>query len=125
MYCQTHAEIASSADCTGCAEAFCSNCLVTVKGAPYCASCKMMAFSGGELALAETPCLEATQALKYAVASFFFFGIIFGPVAISWAIAAKKKMAADPTLVGQGKATAAAILGTVAIFFWCIKMLVK
>jgi len=119
MECHNHAGVAAAGNCTGCAEAFCAHCLVTIKGAPYCASCKTMAVAPGAMAI-QVPCKEASDALKYALIGTFCFGIILEPIAISKALAARKRMSEDPTLTGRGKATAALICAAVVLVLWIV-----
>jgi len=108
-------------------EPFCPNCLVTVKGRPYCASCKVMAV-GAQAPVFEQlteECKEAGEALKYAIIGIFCFGIILEPIAISKALQAKKMIAANPNLTGEGKATAALVIGIVGLALWVISIIVR
>lgn len=116
MDCRTHAGIPAVDRCAGCAEPFCGQCLVDVRGRRYCASCKVMAASqqpGGFAAAPKIPCKEADDALKYAIIGIICFGIILGPIAIVKASKAKQLMAANPNLAGGGKATAALVIGII------------
>ena len=61
------------------------------------------------------PCPEAGSALTYAIIGLFCFGVILGSIAISKALKAKEMIKADPRLTGEGKATAALILGIIDI----------
>ena len=74
---------------------------------------------------ATIPCKEAGEALKYSIIGIFCFGIILEPVAISKALKAKKMMAMNPRLTGSGKATAALIIGIVALLLWIIGMFAR
>jgi hypothetical protein len=94
---------------------------VEVRGARYCAGCKRMALPATATA-GTVPCTEATDALKWALASFVCFGIILGPIAIKKAFDAKKRIAADPSLTGGGRAEAAIVLGLIAVGFWFLGM---
>lgn len=125
MECKNHAGVEAVSRCTGCAEAFCDNCLVEVKGQKYCAECKQMAISGTLPQMEEgtIPCKEAGEALKYAIIGIFCFGIILGPVAISKALKAKKMIEKNPDLTGSGKATAALIIGIIVVILWVIGMI--
>lgn len=129
MPCKNHPEIESIARCSGCQESFCSNCLVEIKGHHYCGSCKIMALDGMESPVLEKQgtvvCKEATEALKYAIIGIFCFGIILGPIAISRGNAAKKIIAADPTLTGTGKANAAIIIGSASLILWLLTIIGK
>jgi hypothetical protein len=103
-------------------EPFCPNCLVSVRGRSYCASCKVLAIGDRPPVFeqATQPCAEANEALKYAIIGIFCFGIILEPIAISKALAAKKMIAANPNLTGSGKATAAMIIGIIGLVLWVI-----
>lgn len=121
MDCRNHAGTVAVGACAGCAESYCENCLVDVRGTRYCASCKGMAVAGAA-PTAGIPCKDATDALKMAALSFFCFGIVVGPMAISKALKAKKQIAADPTLTGEGRANAAIVMGSLAVVLWLFGM---
>ncbi len=121
MDCRNHPGTAAAGTCAGCAESYCESCLVAVRGARYCASCKGIAVAG-VVPLGDTPCKEASDALKLAILGFFCFGIVLGPLAISRALGAKKKIAADPALTGSGRANAAILLGSIAVVLWVLAM---
>jgi uncharacterized Tic20 family protein len=74
---------------------------------------------------ATIPCKEAKDALTHAIVSLFCFGIILGPMAISKGLKAKKMIEANPRLTGSGKATAAIIIGVVALVLWIIGIFAK
>jgi hypothetical protein len=124
MQCKNHPEIVAVDRCAGCAEPFCADCLVDIHGQKYCAACKTMALRGGPPVVEEAtiPCKEANDALKYAIIGIFCFGIVLEPIAISKALKAKKMMAMNPRLSGSGKATAAIIIGIVALILWILGM---
>jgi hypothetical protein len=123
MDCHHHPGVAARAPCTGCAEAFCSQCLVTLKGQPYCASCKSMAVA--DAVPVQVPCKEASEALKYALLGIFCFGIVLEPMAITKALAARRLIQEDPTLSGAGKANAALVLGCAILALWVLGMVSK
>ena len=131
MQCKNHPEATATDRCAGCAESFCFNCLVEIGGQKYCGACKVMALKGGAPALAEEatiPCKEAGEALTMAIVSLFCFGFILGPIAISKAATAKKLIAQNPRLTGSGKATAATVIGIVALIFsliWVVSIVNK
>jgi len=122
MQCKNHDEIQAVDRCAGCAEAFCGDCLVEVRGQKYCGSCKVLAIQGQQIVLEEetVPCKEASEALTYAIASFLCCGIILGPMAITKAYKARELIAMDPRLTGSGKANAAMVIGIVALLLWLI-----
>lgn len=122
--CVNHADIVAADRCGGCSEPFCGDCLVAVGGKRYCGGCKILALQGGQAPPpAEAmmiPCKDADEALKYALVGIICFGIILEPVAIAKALSAKKQIAADPSLTGEGKAQAALIIGCVMLVLWMI-----
>ncbi|MFC1840329.1 DUF4190 domain-containing protein [Thermodesulfobacteriota bacterium] len=127
MECINHAGVEATNRCAGCAEAFCDNCLVEMKGQKYCAKCKQMAITESPPQVEEgtIPCKEASEALKYAILGIFCFGIILGPVAISKANKAKKMIEKNPQLTGSGKATAAMIIGIIVSILWVLGVISK
>ena len=127
MECRNHPETAASDRCAGCMEPFCPNCLVTVKGRSYCASCKVMAI-GDKVPVFEQlteECTEAKEALKLAIFGIFCFGIVLGPMAIRKANEAKKMIAANPNLTGSGKATAALVIGIIDLLGWVVGIIAR
>ena len=122
MDCHLHPGTVAAATCAGCAEPFCVNCLVPIRGAGYCASCKRMAVPNVPPSMGVID-EDATGALKYAVLAFFCFGIVLGPMAVSRAMKAKEAIRADPTLGGSGRADAAIVLGSLATLFWLFNIL--
>jgi hypothetical protein len=124
MSCKNHPDVAAVDRCTGCAETFCGNCLVEVRGQKYCALCKVMVFQGQPIALegATRPCKEAGEALTLSIFSLFCFGIILGPLAISKGLKARKLINEDLRLTGFGKANAAIAIGTIALVVWLVSI---
>jgi len=122
MVCKNHPAVAAVDRCAGCFEPFCPNCLVEIRGQKYCASCKTLAVRGQPVVAeaATLPCKEADEALKYAIIGIFCFGIILEPIAISKALKARKMIEANPRLTGSGKATAALVIGIVALLLWVL-----
>ena len=127
MECRNHPGTSAADRCAGCTEPFCPNCLVTVKGRRYCASCKVMALSGQAPIFAQVTeeCAEAGEALKYAIIGIFCLGIILEPIAISKALSAKRKMAANPNLTGSGKASAALAIAIIGLVLWLLTIILK
>jgi len=126
MECKNHPGVQAVDRCTGCAEAFCSNCLIEMQGKKYCGSCKVMAVQGQPVIEEATlPCKEAGEALKYAIIGIFCFGIILEPIAISKALKAKKMMNTNPRLTGSGKATAAMIIGIISLLLWVLGIIAR
>ena len=125
MQCKNHPTVPAVDRCAGCAEPFCNECLVEIHGQKYCGSCKVMALRGQPVVAEEAtvPCKEANEALTYAIVSLFCFGFILGPVAISKASKARKMIELNPRLAGSGKATAATIIGVVALVLWVLGLI--
>lgn len=69
------------------------------------------------------PCPLADEALRYAIISIFCFGIFLAPAALIKASNAKKLLAADPSLQGAGKVTAATVIAWCVLGFWIVGML--
>ena len=44
--CKNHPGVVATTRCAGCAEEFCSNCVVDVQGQNYCGACKVMGAAG-------------------------------------------------------------------------------
>jgi hypothetical protein len=124
MQCKNHPDVVATDRCAGCAEPFCPNCLVEIKGQKYCGACKVMALAGLPSATEEgtISCKEASEALTYSIVALFCFGFVIGPIAISKAAKAKKMIALNPRLTGSGKATAATVIGVVAVVFWVLSL---
>jgi hypothetical protein len=127
MQCKNHPDVAAVDRCSGCAEAFCPDCLVEIQGQKYCGACKTMALRGAPPLAEEAtiPCKEANEALTYSIVGIFCFGIILEPIAISKALKAKKMMAMNPRLAGSGKATAGLIIGIVALVLWVLGIIAR
>ena len=101
MQCKNHPAVAAADRCAGCAEPFCPDCLIDIRGQKYCGSCKILAVQGAPPALDEVsmPCKEADEALKYALVGIICFGIILEPVAFVKALKARKME--GPLLVSE------------------------
>jgi hypothetical protein len=121
IQCKNHPDVQATDRCTGCAETFCPNCLVNIGGQKYCGSCKVLAVSGRPLAEEATvPSELANEALKYSLLGIICFGLVLEPMAIYKALKAKKEIAANPRLTGEGKANAALIIGIVVLVLWVL-----
>jgi hypothetical protein len=126
IQCKNHPDVQATDRCTGCAETFCANCLVNIGGQKYCGSCKVLAVSGRPIAEEATiPSAMAADALKYALIGIVCFGIVLEPMAIYKAVQAKKEIAADPRLTGEGKANAALIIGIVTLLLWVLGIVAR
>ncbi len=70
-------------------------------------------------------CPLASEALKYAIVGIFCCGIVLGPLAIKKALDAKKMIAMNPGMTGDGKATAAIVIGAIEIVLTIISILMR
>ena len=126
MNCRNHEGVAAEDRCAGCAEAFCSHCLVQVAGRKYCGACKVMAVQGPPQVIdGNMVCEEAGKALTFAIIGIFCFGIVFGPMAIRKAVQARKLIRDDPRLTGLAKANVALILGIMVLILWVLGMIAR
>lgn len=116
MNCQNHGAVAASATCSGCAEAFCTNCLVPVRGVQFCAGCKQLALPASAVAITRQS-EEALRALRISLFSIFCFGFILGPIAIVTAVKAHQAIGNDASVGGKGKAVAAIVIAVVSLVF--------
>lgn len=121
MQCKNHPAALAVDRCAGCAEAFCSNCLVEIQGQKYCGACKVMTLKGQPVVEQATiPCKEANEALIMAIFGIFCCGIIIEPLALHKASKAKKMLDLNPRLAGSGKVTAARIIAVIALVLWVL-----
>jgi len=126
MQCKNHPAVQAVDRCAACAEPFCPDCLVEIQGQKYCGSCKVMAVQGQPIVEeAAIPCKEAKDALIMAIVGLFCFGVILGPLAIAKAVKAKNMMRLNPRLTGSGQASAALVLGIVALVFWVLGIIYR
>ncbi len=127
MTCKNHPDTPAVDRCAGCAEPFCSDCLVEMHGQKYCGSCKIMALKGQPVVVeaATIPCKEANEALTYSIVGIFCFGIILEPIALVKASKARKMIAMNPQLQGSGKVLAATIIASIALCLWVLGMIAK
>jgi hypothetical protein len=128
MECKNHPTQPAVDRCAGCAEPFCSDCLVEMQGQKYCGSCKVMALQGPPPAAVQEgtiPCKDADDALKYAIVGIFCCAPILEPMALSKAVQARKAIAANPDLTGSGKATAATVIAIIALILWVLGIIAR
>lgn len=125
MQCKNHPDVMAVDRCAGCAESFCSNCLVNLHGQNYCGSCKILAISGQPMVEAATmPCKLANEALTYAIVGLLCC-VILQPFAIVKAVQAKGMMAKNPRLTGSGKATAALTIAIIGLVLWVLGVIAR
>jgi hypothetical protein len=129
LACSNHPESPAETSCGRCMRPFCALCLVTLKGVKFCGECKAAAARVQVAPPADEgpaeECQLASEALKYAIVSLFCCGPVLGPMAISKGMQAKGLIADNPRLAGDGKATAAIVIGSIGLTFWVLGMLAQ
>lgn len=127
MQCKNHPETAAVGTCPGCAQPYCSDCLVEILGRKYCGGCKTMALGEAPILTDDDvePCQEAKEALIYALISFFGcgIGVLLGPLAVIKAMQARKRLGANPRLGGSERVAAALVIGVVATILWLLALI--
>lgn len=104
----------------------CPSCRVPFAiGSPICPACRMITSPDGIYHGPKTNAPGAVQALVYGLVGLVFCGVILGPVALSKASSAKAAMAADPTLGGEGLATAGTVLGIVDLVLFVVYLMIR
>lgn len=104
----------------------CPRCgLVVTIGTPLCPACRAITSPDGIYHGPKTPAPGATKALVLGLIGLVFCGVIMGPLAISSANQAKAAMANDPSLGGDGMATAGKVLGIIDIVLFVIYVLIR
>lgn len=94
-------------------------------GTQICPLCKAITTPDGIYHGPKTTPKDATNALVAAIVGLFFCGIVLGPIAISKANSAKRQIKEDPSLGGEGTATAALVIAIVDIVAWALIMISK
>jgi hypothetical protein len=104
----------------------CPHCRVPmIAGAPICPACKVITSPDGIYHGPKVNAPGAVQSLVYGIVGLVFCQIILGPIAISKASAARRAMAADPTLGGEGLATAGTVMGVIDLVVFVIGLSVR
>ncbi len=104
----------------------CPSCRVPFSvGTLICPACRAITSPDGIYHGPKTNAPGAVQALVYGLVGLVFCGVILGPVAISKASTAKTAMASDPTLGGEGLATAGTVLGIVDLVLFVLYVLIR
>lgn len=98
-------------------ESYCATCGDIVSG--VCFRCRQVV-TDVEYTGEKKTAPEAKEALRLAIIGMFCFGVILGPIAIVKATSAKRTIAMDPRLGGEGIATAAQILGVVELVLFAL-----
>jgi hypothetical protein len=90
-----------------------------------CPECSRVTSPDGIYHGPKTTSSEAKKALAQAIISFFICAPILGPIAIKNANLAISSIDNDPRLEGRGMASAAKVLGVIAIILWAIGFLMR
>ncbi|HEU4731460.1 MAG TPA: DUF4190 domain-containing protein [Kofleriaceae bacterium] len=98
---------------------------VIVMGAQICPMCRAITSPDGLYHGPKTNAPGAVSSLVCGIIGLVFCQIILGPVAIIQANSAKRAMAADPTLGGEGLATAGMVMGIVDLVVFVLAVLVQ
>jgi hypothetical protein len=94
-------------------------------GAQICMNCKHITSPDGIYHGPKTPAPGASASMWLGIIGILFCGIILGPIAISKSNAAKAAIKMDPTLGGEGQATAGMVLGIIAILLNVIGFMIN
>jgi hypothetical protein len=94
-------------------------------GTQICLSCRAITTPDGIYHGPKTNAPGAVASLVMSIIGLFLCGIILGPLAISKANSAKSAIQMDPTLGGEGLATAGKVIGIIAIVFWAIAVVIR
>jgi hypothetical protein len=104
----------------------CPRCRVPFAvGASICPACRMITSPDGIYHGPKTNAPGAVQALVFGLVGLVFCGVILGPVAISKASSAKAAMASNPTLGGEGLATAGTVLGIIDLVLFVVYLAIR
>jgi hypothetical protein len=94
-------------------------------GSMICGLCKAITSPDGIYHGPKTNAKDAVQALTFGIIGLFICGVIFGPIAISKANSAKQQIRSDPTLGGEGMATAGLVMGIIDLIAWAIIVMAR
>jgi hypothetical protein len=104
----------------------CPRCGLAVSvGTPLCPTCRAITSPDGLYHGPKTNAPGAVKSLVLGIIGLFLFGGVLGPIAISSANKAKAAIANDPSLGGEGLATAGKILGVLGVIGFAITMLYR
>lgn len=104
----------------------CPRCgLAVTIGTPLCPACHAITSPDGIYHGPKTNAPGAVKSLVLGIIGLVVCGIVLGPIAISSASKAKEAMANDPSLGGEGLATAGKILGVLDIVGFVIAILIR
>jgi hypothetical protein len=116
MNCATHPDTEAVGACVACGTGVCIACRQTIDDRTYCQACAGKASAGAPAYLPREQAPGAVIALVLGIVGLMTgqLGIILGPLAIYYAVKAKRAVAENPLLEGRGMATAGYVLGIIA-----------
>ena len=92
-------------------------------GDALCSVCRSVTSPDGIYHGPKTNAPGAVASLVYGIVGLFICGVIFGPVAIARANAAKRGIAENVTYTGGGMATAGMVLGILDLVIWALLLI--
>jgi hypothetical protein len=104
----------------------CPRCNVSLPaGTQLCLACRAVTSPDGIYHGPTTPAPGATKALVLGLIGLVLCGVVLGPLAIGAANEARTAMKNDPSLHGEGRATAGFVLGIVDLVLFALYMLLR
>lgn len=104
----------------------CPNCRSpALAGTMLCPMCRAILSPDGIYHGPKLTSPDARSALICGLVGLVFCGVVLGPLAISKAGAAKRAIAADPSLTGEGLATAGMVLGILDLVLFVIVLMIR
>jgi len=104
----------------------CPSCRVPFAvGAHICPACRAITSPDGIYHGPKTNAPGAVASLVYGLVGLVLCGVILGPIAISKSNSAKAAMVSDPTLGGEGLATAGLVLGIADLVLFVIYLMIR
>jgi len=104
----------------------CPNCRIAIMiGSQICPACRAITSPDGIYHGPKVNAPGAVASLVLGIIGLVFCQIILGPIAIVKANAAKRAMASDPTLGGEGLATAGLVLGIVDLIVFALALVIR
>lgn len=104
----------------------CPRCgLAVTIGTPLCPACRAITSPDGLYHGPKTNAPGAVSSLVCGIIGLVVCGIVLGPIAISSANKAKNAISSDPSLGGEGLATAGKVLGIIDLVLFGVYVLIR